>query len=159
MPMLVKTGAVDFDCEIDPSLLPAQLASCLRSVGADAVQVMDKGVTFRGGMFRFVTNWNVLAAFGFGDLKVDSEAREVRYCLSYRQLVIFTVVMAGVTAATILILGSLQGMSLSPSLLALPPLLLVVVFINLAWRTYDFERFLRRSIATAPHKTVSTPAL
>jgi hypothetical protein len=149
MQALRKTGAVDFDREIDASLLPAHLASCLRDVDADAVQVKDNRVTFRAGIFRFVTNWNVLVAFGFGDLTVDSVTCKVRYCLSYRQLVIFTLIMAGVTAATILILGSLHGMS--QSMLTVLPLGLVVVFINLALRTYDFKRFLRRSIATAPH--------
>jgi hypothetical protein len=144
----MKMGAVDFDREIDPSQLPAHLASCLRSVDADAVEVRDNRVTFRGGIFRFVTNWNVLVAFGFGDLTVDSESRKVRYCLSYRQLVLFTVIMAGVAAATILILGSRQGMS--QFMLTLLPLGCVAVFINLALRIYDFKRFLRRSIASAP---------
>jgi hypothetical protein len=157
MPTLMKTGTVDFDNEIDPSLLPAHLGGCLRSVDADEVRVKDECVTFRGGIFRFVTNWNVLVAFGFGDLTVDSESRKVRYCLSYRQLIIFTAIMAAVTAATILILGNLQGMSLS--LLTVLPLSFIVVFVNLAWRTYDFKRFLRRSIATAPHKAVRNPAL
>ncbi len=93
----------------------------------------------------------------FGDLTVDSETCKVRYCLSYRQLIIFTAIMACVTAATILILGNLQGMSLS--LLAVLPLGCIVVFINLVLRIYDFRRFLRRSIATAPHKAVHDPAL
>ena len=153
----MKTGAVDFDREIDPSLLPAHLAGCLRSVDADDVRVRDQRVTFRGGIFRFVTNWNILVAFGFGDLTVDSETCKVRYCLSYRQLIIFTAIMAGVTAATILILGNLQGMSLP--LLTVLPLGFSVVFINLVWRIHDFKRFLRRSIATAPHKAVRNPAL
>jgi len=84
MPTLTKTGTVDFDHEIDSSLLPAHLAGCLRDVDANAVQVRDNRVTFRGGFFRLVTNWNVLVSFRFGDLAVDSDTCEVRHCLSCR---------------------------------------------------------------------------
>jgi hypothetical protein len=145
----MKTAAVDFDREIDASQLPAHLASCLRSVDANAVEVTDNRVTFRGGFFRFVTNWNVLVAFGFGDLTVDSESCKVRYCLSYRQLVIFTVIMAGVTTATIMILGSLQGMS--QSMLTLLPLGFLAVFINLALRVYDFKTLSSSLHRQRPH--------
>ena len=45
-------------------------------------EVRNNRVTFRGGVFRFVTNWNILVNFGFGDLAVDSDAREIHYRLS-----------------------------------------------------------------------------
>src|ERR1700688_844562 len=110
MPMLMKSGKVDFDHEIAPSLLPALLAKCLRSVDADAVEITNNRVTFKGGVFRFVTNWNVLVSFGFGDVTVDSETREVAYGLSYQQLVIFYATIVGLSAGLILAFGGIRGL-------------------------------------------------
>ena len=149
MPMLMKSGKVDFDHEIDASLLPAHLAKCLRSVDADAVEITNNRVTFKGGVFRFVTNWNVLVSFGFGDVTVDSETREVAYGLSYQQLVIFYATIVGLSAGLILAFGGIRG--LPKVILTLLLFVSVAGFMNLALRISDFERFLRRSIATAPH--------
>jgi hypothetical protein len=96
MPPLVEIGTVSFDQDVDPSLLPLHLAACLRNANANSVEVRDNLVTFEAGMFRFVTNLNVLVPFGFGDITVNSETREVRYCLSYRQLVISSIITFGI---------------------------------------------------------------
>lgn len=144
----MKSGKLGFDHEIDASLLPAHLATCLRSVDADAVEITNNRVTFKGGVFRFVTNWNVLVPFGFGDVTVDSEAREVAYELSYQQLVIFYATMVGLSAALILAFGSIRG--LPKVILTLLLFVSVAGFINLSLRISDFERFLSRSISTAP---------
>ena len=146
----MKTGIVNFDHEIDPSLLPAHLAGCLRDVDANAVQVRDNSVTFRGGFFRFVGSWNVLVPFGFGDLTVDSETCKVRYGLSYGQLVISFTIAIGVMAAVMLALEGPQGILASMPTLAL--IWFLAVFVNLSIGFLRFKRFLRRSIATAPCK-------
>jgi len=96
--MLMISGSVGFAQEIDPSLLPKHLAECMRSVDADAVEITNNRVTFKGGVFRFVTNWNVLVPFGFGDVTVDPETRAVVYGLSYRQLAIFYVILISISA-------------------------------------------------------------
>jgi hypothetical protein len=110
MSILLRSGRLDFGPEIDPSLLPARLAKCLRSVDADAVEITNNSVTFEGGVFRFVTNWNVLVPFGFGDVIVDSEARAVAYGLGYRQLVILYAIMVGLSACLILAFGGVRGL-------------------------------------------------
>jgi hypothetical protein len=149
MAVLMKTGSVAIDHEIDPTLLPAHLAECLRGVDASAVEVSGNRVTFKGGVFRFVTNWNVLVPFGFGDLTVDSQSGEVRYRLSCRQLFIFLIVMTVVLTATLLVLAG-GSQEMSRSMLTLPLIFIGLIFLNLAIRTWDFRRFLRRSIVTAP---------
>jgi hypothetical protein len=149
MAILTTSGRIDFGQEIDPSLLPAHLAECLRSVDADEVEIANNRVTFEGGVFRFVTNWNALAPFGFGDLTVDSEARAVAYGLSYRQLVILNAILVGLSACLILALGGVRG--LPKAILTLLLFVSVAGFINLAIRISNFERFLRRCIATAPN--------
>jgi len=132
----MKSGRLDFGPEIDPSLLPAHLAECLRSVDADAVEITNNRVTFEGGVFRFVTNWNVLVPFGFGDVIVDSEARAVPYGrpLGMPHIGLWRCPWAPKVILTLLLFVSVAG------------------FINLTIRISNFERFLRRSIATAPLK-------
>jgi hypothetical protein len=69
--------------------------------------------------------------------------------LSYRQLVIFYVILIGVSAALILAFGAARG--LPKVILTVLLFVFVAGFINLTSRISDFERFLRRSIDTAPH--------
>ncbi len=148
MPMLIETGAVDFDEEVNSSLLPSHLAGCLRSVDADAVEVADNLVTFRGGIFRVVTNWNVLVPFGFGDLTVDSEAREIRYRLSYRQLAIFSTAIVGIVAALVLTFSSFRRSY--GAILALSLMWFVAAFVRAALGASRFQRLISRAVATAP---------
>jgi hypothetical protein len=93
MPTLTKAGVVHFDRDTDASLLPEHLASCLRGIYANSVEVRDTRVTFTGGLFRFVTNWNVLIPFGEGDLTVDSDTGEVRYRVSFFEYVAVTTIV------------------------------------------------------------------
>jgi len=144
----METGTLGFDQEVDVSLLPAHLAGCLRGVDADAVEVTDNLVTFRGGIFRFVTNWNVLVPFGFGDLTVNSETREIRYRLSYRQLAIFSTTMVGIVAALVLTFSGFR--KLSGSMLALPLMWFVAVFVRAAIESSRFQGLISRAVATAP---------
>jgi hypothetical protein len=144
----METGTVDFDREVDSSLLPAHLAGCLRSVDADAVEVTDNLVTFKGGVFRFVTNWNVLVPFGFGDLTVNSETREIRYRLSYRQLAVFSTIIVGIAAALVLAFSSWRR--LSGSMLVLPFMWFVSVFVRSALGASRFQGLISRAVSTAP---------
>ena len=160
MPALTKTGAVDFNEGIDPSLLANHLAGWLRDVDANEVEVRPNHVTFKGGVFRFVTNWNVLVSFGFGDLAVDANTHEIRYCLSCRQLVICSAVMFGVTCICILSFSGVQGViSGAWTILELLLLWVCLGFVNVAIGVWRFERFLGRAIATAPRlKPITAPA-
>jgi hypothetical protein len=151
MPPLPEIGSVNFDPGVDPSSLPSYLADCLNNVDARAVEVRGNRVTFEGGMFRFVMNWNVLVPFGFGDLTVNPETHEVRYCLSYRQFVISSIIPLGIAAAFVFFRTGFRGMS--RSIIFFPVLWLFVTFANLAIGISRFEGFLESCVAAAPRES------
>lgn len=105
MPTLTVVGRVKFPAEASSAALSAHLANRLHDVSAKEVSVEGNSVSFVGGVFRFVTNWNVLVPFGFGDLTIDSANCEVSFRLSYRQLVVCTAVGFLVIVAMLLFLG------------------------------------------------------
>ena|ERR1700730_14025796 len=94
----MHTGDVPFDDTVDLAVLPTHLADCLRDVKARAIEIEGNHIAFTGGMFRLVSNWNVLVPFGYGDLTVDASTRQVHYRLSSRQLVIPATVLTIVLA-------------------------------------------------------------
>lgn len=138
------TKTLDVGQNVDLSALPAHLATCLRRKSARDVKVDGKTVTFRGGGFRWVTNWNVLCPFGFGDLTVDSVNHQVQYRLSLRQLIVVGSLATGFMAAVLL------GNSVPQGLVLVPFIWLWFVCGNLAIGLPRFLYFVRRSIASAP---------
>jgi hypothetical protein len=142
---LMYTSTVNFEGDIDSALLPAHLADCLRRVDGRYVTVEQNRVSFTSGLFRLVSNWNVLVPFGFGDLMVDAAARRIRYRLSYRQLMIFATVMAGVMAVFISFVSRTWA-----GLVFIPFMYIWLVGANLAIGIPRFDGFLRRAIETAP---------
>jgi hypothetical protein len=147
MPTLTTAGQVTIPAGVNTSALLAHLVDCLRDVNAKEVRAEGNSVSFVGGIFRFVTNWNVLVSFGFGDLTVDSAKCEVSFRLNYRQLVICTGIMFLVVVAGLLFVGLPPASWL---ILAAPFIYLVAVTSNIAVGVLHFRYFLRRSIATAP---------
>jgi hypothetical protein len=139
------TSTVNFEGDVDSALLPAHLADCLRRVDGRDVTVEQNRVSFTSGLFRLVSNWNVLVPFGFGDLMVDAAAGRVRYRLSYRQLVIFATVMTGVMAVFV----SFESRTWA-GLVFIPFMYGWLVGANLAIGIPRFDGFLRRAIETAP---------
>ena len=72
--------------DVDPTTLLNHLADCLWKVAASTVEIQRNRVVFTRRMFRLVSNWNVLVPFERGDLTIDADTREVRYCLSIPQV-------------------------------------------------------------------------
>jgi hypothetical protein len=147
MPTLTTTGKIGFPAGVSTSELLAHLADCLRDVSAKEVRVEGNSVSFVGGVFRFVTNWNVLAPFGFGDLTIYSANSEVSFRLSYRQLVVYTGIMFLLVGAVLLFIGLPPASWL---ILAAPIIYLIAVISNIAVGVLHFRYFLRRSISTGP---------
>src|SRR5580693_8994219 len=101
------TRTLNFGDEVNAAALPTYLADCLRGVEARGVVIEANRVLFRGGVFRLVGNWNVLCPFGFGDLAVDANLRQIRYRLSFRQLML----VATALTLFITVFGSIESRS------------------------------------------------
>jgi len=143
----IGSGTLSFDREIDPVLLPEQLARSLRTVHASTVEVTGTHVTFTAGLFRMVGNWNVLVPFGSGDLSVQPDTCEVRYTLSCLQLIVIATMMTAFMGAIMLV---------SPGMAAfwfLPLMWLWLVGGNLAIGVFRFRGFVARCLANAPRKS------
>lgn len=139
------TRTLEIGDDIDLDALPAHLADRLRTVKADKVTVDGDRVAFTGGGFRWVTNWNALAPFGFGSLAVDRASHSIQYRLSLRQLAI------GVMLQTIVAMTFLVYMSRSYYvLMAIPVAWGMLIGLNLAIGIPRFESFLRRAVRKAP---------
>jgi hypothetical protein len=148
----IRTGAVPLDQGVDSDSLPAHLARCLRSVDASTVEIIGSRVTFTAGIFRLVSNWNILVGFGSGDLTVDSDACKVRYTLNCWQLVIVATVMIVFGAVILLASVSDSGGKTLSLLPVLPFMWLWLVGGNLAIGIPRFKSFVTRAVATAPRK-------
>lgn len=144
---LSKTESVSFDQEVDRAVLPEHLAMCLGQVEAENVRIVANRVTFTGGVFRMVWNWNVLGPFGFGDITVDSDNCEVRYTLSYRQLVVLATGMVAAMVVFVLALSAFRNLGV---LLVLPLVWYFMVFGNLGIGFARFRSFIDRALANAP---------
>ena len=141
----VRTGTVCFDAEIDPAALPIHLADCLRRAQATTIVVQGNRVAFTRRILRLVSNWNVLVPFESGDLTVDAHARQVRYRVSFRQLVLFGTAAVGLMTAVVVISSVWQP------LLVIPLMWLWLVGGNLIVGIVRFEAFVGRAITSAPH--------
>jgi hypothetical protein len=147
MPSLVEIGTVNFEPDVDPSSLPLHLAAGLNNVHAKEVEVRGNRVTFkrvRMGSYRSG------ASFGFGDLTVNPESREVRYCLSYRRLVIFSIITFGIAATFLFVPPGFAGFRSSKWVIFFPVLWLFVTCANFVAGISKFEGFLERCVASAP---------
>lgn len=148
------TRALYFGVQVDTNALPPHLVGCLCRVSARDISVNENRVFFKGGMFRFVGNWNVLHPIGFGALTVDAKARCIRYRLSFRQSVLFA------TSVALLFAGILLAESVPPKVLVILPFAwLWIVGVNFVSGTVRFNRFLSRTIASAPrvHRPPENP--
>ncbi len=139
-----------YDARVDSTQLAPHFARSLRSARASDVRVIEDRVVFKGGIFRLVTNWNVLVPFGHGEIQIDSERRTIRYRLSFAQLL--TIATAWIIVAGVMILSG--KVSERPQVIAF--LLVVwalVVGLSLLIGVPRFDNFIRESLSTAPRLT------
>lgn len=139
------TRTLHFGDEVNAAALLTYLADCLRSAEARGVVIEANRVLFRGGVFRLVSNWNVLCPFGFGDLTVDANLRQIRYRLSFRQLWL----VAAALTLFIAVFGSIETRSWRV-LAAIPFFLLWLFGANLAVGLGRFKSFLQHAVEQAP---------
>ena len=148
---LTRTGSLPFGNDVDPTALPNHLADCFWKVAASTVEIHGNRVVFTRRMFRLVSNWNVLAPFERGDLTVNADTREVRYCVSIRELVLL-----GTGMVALMAIFAMASHAPKPILLFMPLMWLWLVGGNLGIGLFRFKSFVARSIATAPHAAPSS---
>ncbi|HKV94949.1 MAG TPA: hypothetical protein VJW20_20555 [Candidatus Angelobacter sp.] len=142
-------GAQPLDDAVDLMLLPAYLAGCLRGVRADDVTVEGNRIFFKAGVFRMVSNWNVLVPFGFGELVVDGLTRQVKYRISIRQVVLMGTIGVAFMFVAMLAIHAWQA------ILFIPLIWLWIVGGNLLIGIPRFQRFLSGVMEDAPRKVVT----
>jgi len=138
---------VNFEPDVDPSSLPPHLAAWLNNVHAKEVEVCGNRVTFKKV---WMGSSRSGVSFGFGDLTVNPESREVRYCLSYRRLLISSIVTFGVAAIFLFVSPGFAGFRSSKWIIFFPVLWLFVTCVNFVTGISKFEGFLERCVASAP---------
>jgi hypothetical protein len=139
-----------YDARLDTVGLVAHIASRLRGVEARDVRVIGNRVLFKGGIFRWVSNTNVLVPFGHGEIEVDKQNHAIHYRLSYRQLLITTTAITGGIAVVFL--------SFALALSVFDPKMLLVVLLMWVWTVGGnlliglprFKVFVRKAVETAP---------
>jgi len=141
--MLTISGSLPFDPSVDPAHLLSYLAEAIRSVKGRDIAISGDAVSFRGGMFRLVTNRNILIPFGRGTLTVDPLSRQVRYELSFAQVFVFHTVFWGFV--TVMMLRTPQA---APPIIPLVAWFLVIAA-NLLFGVPRFRSFLRKAIEIA----------
>jgi hypothetical protein len=137
-------GSVPVVPDVDSARLPEHLAARLRDVRAYGVQIEGTRIRFKGGIFRLVTNWNVLVPFGAGELTVEPARNEIRYALSFRQLVI------GVTLPIAALVAVTMKETVRPPVAFLVFAWLWLVVGNVLIGIERFTRFLRDALQSAP---------
>jgi hypothetical protein len=147
MPPLMEIGTVNFEPDVDPSSLPLHLAAWLNNIHAKEVEVRGNRVTFRGV---WVGSDRSGVSFGFGDLTVKPESCEVRYWLSYRRLVISSIITFGIAATFLFVSPSFAGFRSSKWMIFFPVLWLFATCANFVIGITRFEGFLKRCLAAAP---------
>jgi hypothetical protein len=139
------TRSVIVEGNTDWSALPEHLGRCLRDAQASSVQVAGSEIRFTGGLFRIVSNWNVLVPFGSGELRADTNSRQIVYRLSFRQLMVVATCQIGMLGVIILV----ASRSWLP-LVLLPIGWLGLVGGNLIIGLPRFRAFVEHAVSTAP---------
>lgn len=75
--------------EIKVSDLIFTIYSELEKHKPSRISIIDNSIQFKAGMFRGVTNWNLLVTITSGIINFDEESSSLVYKLSFKQLILF----------------------------------------------------------------------
>jgi len=118
----------------------------LEAVKARRIRVVGRSLAFRGGIFRFVTNWNLLGPIGRGRIDVETAPGEVivRWRISFLQMVVVVTTM-------LVVLGAFAAREMPlPFLLGgLPLLCLWLAGMNVVISIARFSHFVNRCMLMA----------
>lgn len=94
----------------DVNLVLNRVEQELAAVRATNVSRTANRITFTGGIFRFVSNWNLLVPIGYGEIEVLPDC--VKYTFSCTQMLVATTVMVCIMGAFILFSAPVSAFSL-----------------------------------------------
>jgi hypothetical protein len=114
----------------------------LEDAQARKVSVEPNTVSFKGGFFRLVGNWNLLVAIGSGKIELDPQGHRIAYSLSFAELLVVGTVMIGVMAMFMAAGGFPSGAFIC----FLPVGWLWLVGMNYLIALSRFDRFMKRCI-------------
>ena len=133
------------DKAIDDSILAKEIVKNLEKVRARNIEIIGNRITFTGGLFRFVTNWNILVPITRGEIRIDRTNQCVQYTLNFSQLIIIGTIM--VIAAGIFAISN--GAPASFLLFTLPFIWIWLVGMNLIIGIPRFNALIRSIIKSA----------
>jgi len=120
----------------------AHLADKLDSVDAYDITHEQDTLSFRGGLFRLVGNWNVLISITRGEIRIDRVAMLVQYRLSFVQIVVIVSLLVCLFPVFALTYGFPR-----PAIIPVTCLFeFLLVGGNIATGIRGFEKFIRSSI-------------
>jgi len=138
------SGAIKYDVNLEPSVLANALADCLLEVDAKNVFIMGNFIFFTGGIFRLVSNWNVLGPFGRGELEIDPVGKQVLFRLSLAQ----SIITSFLSAAGLGIFMIAVGAPIQFVATFLPVIWIVPLGANYFTGVSRFSSFLNKSITS-----------
>ena len=128
-----------------------RIKALLERARTSSISHSGSGVTFRGGLFRFVSNWNVLVPFGWGRIDVEAVqgALVIHYHLSTVQILLL---MLALTAVNVVYsFGSPTSMFVSAAILICA---FVGTYVIGQWR---FRQWLIGNMITHRHASFPSP--
>ena len=115
----------------------------LEEARARKVTLEPNGLSFRGGLFRFMSSWNIFVSITKGRILLDPETSRVTYYLSFVEIIVVVTLMIGFMAL------AAKHLPTEFYYWGLPLMWLWLVGANLAFALTRFDRFMRRCIREA----------
>lgn len=100
------SGQVDFiinkGTELTPQSLHSRIKEGLKKVKAKNIRTDTNSISFSGGIFRLVPNWNLLTAISSGVVRIESSSDKISVVYNLRFIEVFVIV----TVMVFVFLGS-----------------------------------------------------
>jgi hypothetical protein len=109
------TVSIDVHRATDLDGVIAAVEAAIREAKPTEIARDREKITFRAGLFRFVSNWNPLVSIGAGELHFTQQSSsqiEIHYRISFVQLFVVTTIMVAVMFGALPILGGAHGVPL-----------------------------------------------
>jgi hypothetical protein len=138
--ILASYSSNDFSC------LAKEIIESLEREKAKNVETTNNRITFTGGVFRPVSNWNVLVPITPGEIEIDGERHCIYYNIRFSQLIIIGSFMVAFIVAAFAVSS---GAPKTVLILGLPFIWFWLVGMNLIIDIPRFNRFIIRIIRGA----------